>query len=303
MLAPLFAALALGGGAPQASGPLLNADGLRRLEVSMRKEPAEFHAAHFQFDLPFVSDRKTNLGALQNPAGWTYDNKTGVLTLTIDFGAVTPENYRAFDKQDLFKAPPLRTFYFDTRATRDKTYHQLADDHGNISRENSWRVVSESYGLAIPTSAKDYGVRGGDLPDAFTLPVLMQVKVAPRLVEGFVRTLRVRMEGDLRTLNGAALLCGDSTGDGYVVDEFTQKTPNIIVDAQCLAPAVLTRVSLIRDNGQPLKTWTRASAEPMETTAATAVIVAGGRQRFTPPIVTDSVASSPAATAPLPTRH
>lgn len=297
----ILAALALLSGAE----PVLDAQGLRRLATTLAKAPtAPADPVRFRFDLPLVSDRKTDLAALQNPAGWSYDKATGVFTIDVDFGAVTPDNYRGFDRQGLAKAPPLRMFFFDTRATRDTTFHQVTDARGDTSSTQGWRVVSESYGLAVATSAKAYGTRGGDLPDDFILPFKVKFKLAPQLAPAAAKSLRLRVEGELRTIGGRSILCSDSTGDGYAVDQFTQSTPNVIVDYMCLAPAVLTKVSIVRNSGGvALKEWTRSAVERTEETAETAVIMAGDRNRAQKPILEEPLASSPSASAPLPARH
>lgn len=285
--------------------PVLNADGLSRYIKAARANPsAAAPPARFRLEFEPVSNRKTDLRSLQTPVGYSYDRKSGAIAIDVDFGAVAPGNFSDFDKLGLQEAPPLRTVFFDTTSARDTTYHIVSDGTGGGAAAQGWRVTATSYGLAVATSAKAYGTRGGDLPDDFILPFVMHMRApggatAPQAVRG----LRVRIEGELRTIGGRSVLCSRSGGDGYVVDEITQRTPNVIMDRQCLAPAVITRVSLVRTaGGPPLKTWVRSSDQPTEETMASAVIMAGTRNREAPSLLQEPNATSPSATAPLPKR-
>ena len=284
-----------------ASGPTLDAKGLRQLAIAERKNPqAAADGSGFRLELPIVPDRRTDLAAVQNSAGYSYDAKSGVLSIDIDLGAMTPDNFKSFDELGLWQAPPLRTLYFATLTGRDSAFNITFDKRGEPEASQGWRVSGESYGLAIPTSAQDRGVKGGDLPDGFALPFVIQMRAPADRVAQVVRDLRVRVEGRLRTIGGRSVLCGRSGGGGYQVDEFTQRTPNIIAIQQCFLPAVISSISLVRTTGgPPLKTWTRANLDPTPETAETRVLTAREAVKLQPD---GGPSSSPNATAPLPKR-
>ncbi|CAN5275267.1 hypothetical protein BH09PSE2_BH09PSE2_00130 [soil metagenome] len=288
----------------QGQGPVLGAEALMKLAKTWRANPqAPVQPVRYELEFPLIPDTKTSLAALQSPAGYAYDRRTGILSIDVDLGAVTPSNYADFDKQTLERAPPLRTLFFDTRSGSDTVFHVITGERGDPSAAQGWRVTAQSVGLAIAADAKAYGRGGGDLPDDFPLPFVMKMRVNPDQIGAVVRSLRIRFAGVTRTIGGRSVLCSRSTGDGYVVDEFTQKTPNVIIDDQCFTPAVLSQVSLVRTTGgPPLKTWTRAAAEPSAEGPDTAVIMAGTRNRDAPSLLAPVTASSPSATAPLPKR-
>lgn len=156
---------------------------------------------------------------------------------------------------------------------------------------------TQSYGLAVATSAQAAGVRGGDLPDDFSLPFVMRMKATPDAASAVVRNLRLRFTGELRTLGGRSVLCGRDKGGAYQVDQFTQKTPNVVTSRQCFLPAVLETVALVRiTDGAVLKSWTRGSRPMTAESPETAVIMAGDRRLAQAPILSEAVSSSPNAT-------
>ncbi len=291
-----FAALAL-----LFAGPVLDSGGLRHTAEHLRGKPdAPAEPTPFRLEFPIVPDRRTDLEALQNPAGYSYDRASGVLNIDVDLGVITPDNFKSFDKLDLWKAPPLRTLFFSTRTGRDVTLNTTFNGRGDPESTQGYRVSGESFGLAIATSAQDRGIKGGDLPDDFAVPFLIQMHVSPDRVGSTAGSLRLRVEGHLRTIGGHAVLCGRSGGGGYAVDEFTQKTPNVIAIQQCFLPAMISSISLVRTTGgPPLKVWTRASADPTPETEATRVQTVQEAIRLKPD---GGPSSSPNATAPLPKR-
>jgi hypothetical protein len=288
----------------QVSGPVLEARDLKKAMASWRAQPAAAPApVRFRLEFPLIPDRKTDLASLQSPAGYAYDPKTGVLSIDVGMGAATPENFVDFAKLGLDHAPPLRTLFFESRTTKASVLHIVPDQRGDAHGASGWDVVGESLGLAVPASAQAYGVSGGDLPDGLTIPFVMQLRIAPEQLDFAVRSLRLRVEGFTRTIGGRAILCSNSGGGGYVVDEFTQKTPNVIRVHQCLAPAVLTRVALVRvAGGSALKEWTRAAIDPTPETPETTVITTGTKFRTVTKPAIAPPNSTPAATDPLPRR-
>ncbi len=297
MLAVVLAALLQSATAapPMLKGPDALRDYARAAEKARDQPPPT--AGAFVLDLPLTSDRKTDIASLQRPAGWSYDAQTQVLTIDVDFGAVTPLNYADFDAQGLARLPPLRTVFFDTRATRDTTYRTVQDARGDVGQTQGWVNYTSSYGLAIATSAKAFGSRGGDLPDDFSLPFVMRMKARPDAASTIVRGLRLRFSGELRTLGGRAVMCSRDKGGAYQVDQFTQTTPNVVTSRQCFLPAVLDSVALVRaTDGAVLKSWTRGDRPMTAQTPETEVIMAGDRRLAQAPILSDAVSSSPNAT-------
>ena len=106
----------------------------------------------FRLDFPLVSADRTDLIGLQSPASWSVNGDT--IVVSINLGAVTPENFKDFARDGLFEAPPLRTLYFLTERRGEAGAH-------------TW----VSYALAVPASARDHGRRGGDLPAGFAPPL------------------------------------------------------------------------------------------------------------------------------------
>lgn len=303
----MAAAMLLAAQPAEVSAPRLitSPDALRDLAKSLAKSPMQpGPPVRFRLELPIVSDLKTDIADLQNSAGWRIVGP--MFVINFDMGAVTPQNFKPFEADDLFNAPPQRVMYFWTRRSRSESSRVIpgarADEYEGA---RGWYEVAESYGLAVSTSAEAKAVSGGDLPDDFALPFALQFARPPGNPALVANTLRIRVEGELRTLRGRSVLCGDQrNGAGYAVDEITQKTPYTVEVRQCLLPAVIQRISLVKTTGgPPLKTWTRGDRPATPENDQTKVMTQRDL-RLTPAApITPGEAPTPNATAPLPKRQ
>lgn len=276
---------------------ITSSERLRQVVREMSNTPNESHSALFRLDLPLVSNGKTDIGALQSPGAWSFQPDTQSIVVDVDFGAITPQNFNAFETDNLYEAPPLRTFYFWTKFSRAQRLSSADNGQGGVSTTKGWYEPTESYGIAVPASAAAHGMSGGDLPDEFTPPFRVNIPLRSMVMGTLVSSLRLRVEGQLRMIAGRSVLCGNYRGGGYSADQGDQQRTPVILDVRaCLAPAVLTRVSLVRtDSSRPLKVWMRTERAPTPENAETAVR-ANRDAPIAPSFIAPKLATSPNST-------